>query len=130
MGCDESRLQISSWEDAELEAQSEAALFAHLATCDECRLFSRRVRKLRRMLAGGRVAGHIDAEGGRSRAYPERKAVLFGPVLILVAFFISVVSAVVLLTSPPNAEPIPEKNPIAILHSPFTPGQLTDGNRQ
>lgn len=122
MTCEEWRLQISSWEDGELEAIGEQALFAHLATCEECRLFSRRVRTVRRMLAAGRAPRPESLVGNEGPVAQERKAIGFGSMLILAAFVASVVCVVILLTTPLNSEPGPLKSPPATMSGYYTPG--------
>jgi len=51
MKCDEMQLNISMYVDDALEAHSQEKMFAHLATCRECRMFLRRTLDLRAAFA-------------------------------------------------------------------------------
>jgi anti-sigma factor RsiW len=47
MKCDDFQLMISTYIDNALDAPSQGSMFAHLGTCDECRMFLRRMLDLR-----------------------------------------------------------------------------------
>jgi predicted anti-sigma-YlaC factor YlaD len=130
MTCDDWRLEISAWEDGELEEADEPALFGHLAACNACRLFNRRVRTLRQMLARGRVSGSSSAEGERNTLYPERKAVGFGALFILTAIVASFIGLVILLSAPHRSESITGKEPAGDAYRYELPDRYTGGGRR
>jgi len=51
MKCDESEMNISMYVDDALDAHTQESMFAHLATCADCRSFMRRMLDLRARLA-------------------------------------------------------------------------------
>jgi anti-sigma factor RsiW len=51
MKCDDFQLMMSTYIDDALDAPSQGRMFAHLATCTECRVFLRRMLDLRAGLA-------------------------------------------------------------------------------
>ena len=128
MTCNEWRLQTSSWEDGELETAGEQPLFSHLAACKECRLFSRRIRTVRRMLATGGLPHPESVAGKAGPETQKRKVVDFGSMFILAAFVASVVCAVMLLTTPLNSGAVPQKAPPEIMSGYHTLGHSPTRN--
>ena len=51
MKCDDFQLMMSTYIDDALDAPSQGRMFAHLGTCNECRVFLRRMLDLRAGLA-------------------------------------------------------------------------------
>jgi predicted anti-sigma-YlaC factor YlaD len=130
MTCDEWRLEISAWEDGELEEPEEPALFGHLAACDACRLFTRRVRTVRQMLARGRISGSNSGENEENTAHPGRKAVGFGAMIILTAIVASFIGLVILLSVPHRSESITGKGPAGDAYRYELPDRFTGGGRR
>jgi len=127
MTCEEWRLQISSWEDGELDGKGEPALFGHLSSCEECRLFTRRVRAIRRMLAAGRWAQAHSVADAATPATEGRRAVRLGSTLMLTAIIASIIAAVMFLATPHGSEAFPDKDPSGNIHGYELPYRYASG---